>query len=196
MPVPCACRSWRPQGKGLGLFWRENVVPDHIDDGPEDGDDQKRDKGGPVVDHLENAEYDRHPPNQIVRDHDEPVDGARRGRCRISRLFAEPCEPHGCMLLNDHSVEHPDYHDPDEASQLRRQGRGQGDDGINERRNPQSQRKPIVPTYGQEFLFVHNSILSATRFRDHDAPNGYRVGSSGTTVMTTFPFLCPWSTYL
>jgi hypothetical protein len=33
----------------------------------------------------------------------------------VGRVLAEPCEPHGRMLLDNYSIKHPDNRKPDEA---------------------------------------------------------------------------------
>ena len=91
------------------------MVPYQIGDGPYDGDGKEGDKGHTIVEHLGEAQHDGHPPNEIVGDKDEPAQDARLGRI-TTRVFPKPCEPHGRVLLDDNSVEHPKDDHPEKAS--------------------------------------------------------------------------------
>jgi hypothetical protein len=110
--------SWCSQGERLALLRREEVVPYQVGNGPYDRDHQKGYKACTVVDYLGKGKHDRYPPDHIVGDKDDSIGQALFDWSVVARVLPEPCEPHGGMLLDDHSVQHPDDHKPDKPCQV------------------------------------------------------------------------------
>ena len=64
------------EGKTLGLFRIEDVVPIQINTGPYDRNYEKRYEARPVVDYLGKGKHDRYPPDNIVSNIYESVSEA------------------------------------------------------------------------------------------------------------------------
>ena len=61
------------EGKTLGLFQVEDVIPIKINTSPNNGNYEKRYEGRPVVDYLGKTKHYRYPPDNIVGNIDESV---------------------------------------------------------------------------------------------------------------------------
>ena len=132
---------WDSEGIGLVLLGSEiqEVVRIRVHYEPHEDDDGKGHESNAVVDRCEERE-EEHPEGCVV---DEPHEPKRLRESLFDRyiircVLAEPCEPHGRVILDDQSEERPKDCEADQSTPFHPQCGGEGSDDVDQGRNPEA----------------------------------------------------------
>lgn len=110
--------SWDPEGKAIVLLRREieYVVGYQVQNQSDTNDDREHNEARAIVDCGEEGDQEE-PKGQVVglADERQRVSEALFDRNIVGCVFLEPCEPHGCVTLDDQSIHHPDNRETNHA---------------------------------------------------------------------------------
>jgi len=95
----------------------EDMIGVQISAEPDKDNDRKQDKARPVFHGCKKGQQ-KNPKDNVISypDQGEGMRTSLFDRLIVSRVLAKPREPHGCMLFDNYSVQHPNHHQPNQTT--------------------------------------------------------------------------------